>query len=124
MPDYQDCPLIGAPAAGVDQPWPDKDRRRPGRIQNVNPALIPLMRNAAGVPILDDIGQRPIAIDYARLRTLLIRAVSSTPTWGFIALWLVIAAALRLVTGRGTWIAFWGGIILSVCLCIFPSCEV
>jgi hypothetical protein len=123
MPDYPECHLIDAPAVGVDQSWPGKDRRRPGRVQNVNPALIPLLRSAADVPISEDVGQRLRAIDYARRRTLLIRAVASTSTWGCIALCMVMAAVIRLVTGHGSWIAFFGGVILSLCMALISSSQ-
>jgi len=123
MSDYQDYRLIDAPAAGADHSWAGKDRRRPGRVQNVNPALIPLLRSAADVPILEDVGQRPRAIDYARRRTLLIRAMPSTSTWGCIALCMVMAAVIRLVTGHGSWIAFFGGIILSLCMVLISSSQ-
>ena len=48
MSDVKDGDLIDAPVAPAHQAEIIKDRRRPGRIQNVSPALIPLLRNPTG----------------------------------------------------------------------------
>jgi hypothetical protein len=48
MSNVTDDDLIDAPAAPAHQAEIIKDRRRPGRIQNVSPALIPLLRNPTG----------------------------------------------------------------------------
>jgi hypothetical protein len=45
MAETTTSPPIDAPVATVHQAAPFKDRRRPGRIQNVSPVLIPLLRN-------------------------------------------------------------------------------
>ena len=45
MSDAQDSDLSDAQLAPVRQAEIAKDRRRPGRIHNVSPALIPLLRN-------------------------------------------------------------------------------
>ena len=43
-----DADLIDTPAAPAQRAEIINDRRRPGRIQNVGPALIPLLRNPTG----------------------------------------------------------------------------
>jgi hypothetical protein len=48
MPNATYADLIDASAAPARQSEIIKDRRRPGRIQNGNPALIPLFRNPTG----------------------------------------------------------------------------
>ncbi len=48
MSDVKDANLIDAPVAPAHQAEIVKDRRRPGRIQNISPALIPLLRNPTG----------------------------------------------------------------------------
>jgi hypothetical protein len=45
MSDAKAANLAHAPAAPADQAEIIKDRRRPGRIRNVSPALVPLLRN-------------------------------------------------------------------------------
>ena len=120
----QDYHLIDAPAAGADNSWTGKDRRRPGRIQNVNPALIPLLRNAAEVPVPEDVVPKPRVAEYTRRRTRLIGASSCVSPWGLMGLLIVMAVAIRLVTGHDSWIAFFGGVILSLCIGLFSSCQV
>jgi hypothetical protein len=125
MLDCQDNHLITDPVVDGNQPWTGKDRRRPGRIQNVNPTLIPLLRNSAEIPTPDDIvPDHPEAFEYARRKALLVCAALRVSPWRLIALWIVITTAIRFMTGHGSWIAFFGGVILSLCLCIFSSCEV
>jgi hypothetical protein len=48
MSDVKDSNLIDAPVAPAHQAKILKDRRRPGRIYNVSPALTPLLRNPTG----------------------------------------------------------------------------
>ena len=48
MPNATYADLIDASVAPAHQSEIIKDRRRPGRIQNVSPALIPLFRNPTG----------------------------------------------------------------------------
>jgi len=48
MPKAADADLIDAWVASAHQAEIIEDRRRPGRIQNVSPALIPLLRNQTG----------------------------------------------------------------------------
>jgi hypothetical protein len=48
MPNTTDADLIDASATPAHQSEIIKDRRRPGRIHNVSPALIPLFRNPTG----------------------------------------------------------------------------
>jgi hypothetical protein len=56
---------IDAPVAPVDQVGLLKDRRRPGRIHDVSPALIQLLRNPPGVPVVDDSVPMPEANEVA-----------------------------------------------------------
>jgi hypothetical protein len=48
MSDVKDGNLIDAPVAPAHQREIIKDRRRPGRIHTVSPALIPLLRKPTG----------------------------------------------------------------------------
>ena len=48
MSHVTDADPIDASAAPAHQAEITKDRRRPGRIQNVSPILIPLLRNPNG----------------------------------------------------------------------------
>ena len=48
MSHVTDADPIDASAAPAHQAEITKDRRRPGRIQNVSPILIPLLRNPTG----------------------------------------------------------------------------
>jgi hypothetical protein len=49
MSGVRDSQLIGVPAAATHRTKIVKDRRRPGRIHDVNPTLIPILRNPTGV---------------------------------------------------------------------------
>jgi hypothetical protein len=55
MSDFKDSHLVGARAAPAHQAEIIKDRRRPGRIHNVNPALIPLLRNPTAGLVAGDL---------------------------------------------------------------------
>ena len=79
--------------------------------------------NAANVPIPDIVSQRGVA-EYASRRTLFIDASLGALPWGLMALLIVVAASIRLITGHGSWIAFFGGVILSFCIGWFSSCQV
>ena len=48
MPNTKDADLIDASVAPAHQVEIIEDRRRPGRIQNFSPTLIPLLRNPTG----------------------------------------------------------------------------
>ena len=48
MYDVRDSHRTDAQVAPMLQAEIVKDRRRPGRIQNISPALIPLLRNPTG----------------------------------------------------------------------------
>jgi hypothetical protein len=55
MSDIKNSHLIGARAAPAHQAEIIKDRRRPGRIHDVNPALIPLLRNPTAGLVAGDL---------------------------------------------------------------------
>jgi hypothetical protein len=55
MSDIRDAHLIDARDAPCRQAEIVKDRRRPGRIHNVSPALIPLLRDPAAALVAGDL---------------------------------------------------------------------
>jgi hypothetical protein len=55
MSDIKDSDRIDARAAPAHQAEIIKDRRRPGRIHDVNPALIPLLRNPTAGLVAGDL---------------------------------------------------------------------
>ena len=61
MSNSMDDHYIDAPVAPAHKAEIIKDRRRLDRIHNVSPALISLLRNAATLAIVDDIGTIPVA---------------------------------------------------------------
>ena len=80
------------------------DRRRPGRIHEMNPALIPLLRNPVEVVIVDDtISAPPGAVKAALQETSWICAL--------LAALLTIVSAIKLVTGYGPLLALVGALL-------------
>jgi hypothetical protein len=55
MSDVMDGNLIDAPVAPAHQAEIVKDRRRPGRVDNVSPALIPILRNPTAGAVAGDL---------------------------------------------------------------------
>jgi hypothetical protein len=55
MSDFKDANLIDAPVAPAHQAEIIKDPRRPGRIHNVSPALIPLLRDPTAGAVAGDL---------------------------------------------------------------------
>jgi hypothetical protein len=98
-----------------------RDRRRPGRIQNVSPALVPLLRNAAELPIADDSIRAPGPIS-AALRSIRLLWLSLGMYLLASLGWAGIIATIWCVTGNISWIALAGGIILLFGLG-WASCE-
>ena len=92
-------PLAPAPAVGLND-----DRRRPGRIHEMNPALIPLLRNPVEVVIVDDIISAPPGAIKAALQEML---------WvcALLAALLTTVAAIKLVTGYGPLLALVGALL-------------
>jgi hypothetical protein len=86
-------PFAPAPAGG-----PNDERRRPGRSHEINPALIPLLRNPAEVVIVDEIISAPPGAIKAALQEI-------SWIWALLVAWLSIVEAIRLVTGHGSLIA-------------------
>jgi hypothetical protein len=105
MSDFQDDHCIDAPVAPVLQAELIKDRRRPDRIHDVSPALIPLLRNPAGVAVVDDIVPMPGAIVAALHGIRLF--LGSLGVWIWASLGVVISTAITVwfATGHGLWIA-------------------
>jgi hypothetical protein len=77
MSDFKDAHRIDASAAPARQAGTGKDRRRPGRIHDVSPALIPLLRNPMAGLVSGDL----VPID--RLQIAAAWAASAYPaaTW-------------------------------------------
>ena len=82
----------GPPADGkapVDAPRPtngnapNKDRRRPGRVENVNPALLPLLRQDR---LLEDAAVQRDDDDLAPARGIGIGVLLGVLLWGGVAL--------------------------------------
>jgi hypothetical protein len=99
-----------------------RDRRRPGRIQNVSPALVPLLRNAAELPIRDDDIRAPGPLQPA-VRGIRLLWLSLGLYFLASLGWAGIIATIWFVTGNVSWIALAGGIILLFGLG-WASCEV
>jgi hypothetical protein len=55
MSDIKDTHVIGARVAPARQAETVEDRRRPGRINDVSPALIPLLRNPTAGSVAGDL---------------------------------------------------------------------
>ena len=113
MSDFQTDHHIDAPAAPARQTEFVTDRRRPDRIHNVSPALIPLLRNPAGVAVVDDLVLMPgtIAVTLPGIRPFL----GSFKVWIGASLVVGISTALTvwLATGDGSWIGLAAGNLLS-----------
>ena len=74
----------GEVITGAPPPSPIRDRRRPGRIEDVSPELIPLMRHP------DDL--EPDRDDIRPMTGIVVAVLLSVPVWAGIALfvrWLV-----------------------------------
>jgi hypothetical protein len=105
MSDFQDDHCIDAPVTPAHPTALIKDRRRPDRIHDVSPALIPLLRNPAGAAVVDNIVlvSGPIVVELQGIRVF----------WGSLEVWiwasLVVgiftAIAVWFATGHGSWIA-------------------
>jgi len=83
--------LLAAPDAVQET---TRDRRRPGRPENVSPHLIPLLRNAASVEIAPDDAPASDRAqdDLGPVRGIIAGLVLAVPLWSLIALavwWLV-----------------------------------
>ena len=99
----------------------NRDRRRPGRIENVSPALVPLLRNAAELPIANDRIRAPGPIK-AALQSIRLLWLSLGMYFLASLGWAGLIATIWVVTGNVSWIALAGGIILLFGLG-WASCE-
>jgi hypothetical protein len=72
----KDANISDAPVAPAHQAEIIKDRRRPGRIHNVSPALIPLLRNPTGA-VAGDL----FPIDKSQIATLWAASAYPADVW-------------------------------------------
>jgi len=88
--------LLAAPDAVQET---TRDRRRPGRPENVSPHLIPLLRNAASAeiapddaPVVDRAQDERAQDDLGPVRGIIAGLVLAVPLWSLIALavWWVV----------------------------------
>jgi hypothetical protein len=106
--DHIDAPIAPAHEAALI-----RDRRRPGRIHDVSPELIPLLRTSSEVRVGDDIVPVPGGIESALRGT--------RPYWGWLRVWhwaslgiaISTVATAWFVTGHGSWIILAVGKLLS-----------
>jgi hypothetical protein len=88
------------------------DRRRPDRLGFVSPALISLLRNPAVAANVDDTIASTREVQFAPAGLSRFGAVFCVSLWKLLGLLVFTAAAIQLVMRHGSWIAFFGGIIL------------
>jgi hypothetical protein len=105
MSDFQDDHCIDAPVAPVLHAELIKDRRRPDRIHDVSPALIPLLRNPAGVAVVNDIVPVPGAIMAALQGIRLVFGSFGEGIWASLGVGISTAITVWFATGHGSWIA-------------------
>jgi hypothetical protein len=97
MPDFQDDHCVDAPVAPAHQTGLVTDRRRPGRVNDVSPALIPLLRNPAGVAVADDLVPMPGAI--------VVALQEIRHFWGSLGIWIWASLGGGISTGVTVWFA-------------------
>jgi hypothetical protein len=114
MSDIQIDHHIDAPVALARQTELVTDRRRPDRIHNVSPTLIPLLRNPAGVAVVDDLVLMPgtIAVDLEGIRPFL--GLFRVWIWASLAVGISTALTVWVATGHGLWIGLAAGNLLSL----------
>jgi hypothetical protein len=105
MSDFKTDHYIDAPIAPARQTELVTDRRRPDRIHDVSPALIPLLRNPAGVAVVDDLVPMPGAIAVALQGIVLFLGSFSVWTWASLGVGISTAMTVWVATGHGSWIA-------------------
>jgi hypothetical protein len=105
MSDFQTDHHIDAPVAPARQTELVTDRRRPDRIHDVSPALIPLLRNPAGVAVVDDIVPMPGAIEAALQGIRLFLSSLGVWIWASLGVGISTAVTVWFVTGHGSSIA-------------------
>jgi hypothetical protein len=121
MSNSQDDRYIDAPVAPARKAQLIKDRRRLDRIHNVSPALIPLLRNAATLAIVDDIGTIPVAGVIGPMPGATnVALLKNRHFGGSLAIWsgaslgigIFMATTVWFATGHGSSIALAGGNVL------------
>jgi hypothetical protein len=121
MSNSEDDHYIDAPVALARKAQLIKDRRRLDRIHNVSPALIPLLRNAAALAIVDDIGTIPVAGVIGPIPgAIMVALLENRHFWGSLRIWsgaslgigIFTAATVWFATGHGSSIALAGGNVL------------
>ena len=111
MYELDDLHCVDAPVAPASPIELSEERRRPGRLQHVNPTLIPLLRSPAEVAIVEDTVQAQSVIK-AALRRLSPWAALEIWVWTSSGVWISTIAAIWLLTGKVSSIGSAGGIIL------------
>jgi hypothetical protein len=97
MSDFQDYHCFDVPVAPAHQSGIIKDRRRPGRVHDASPALVPLLRKPASMGVVDDIVHMPGAAEVARQGT--------RRFGGSLGVGIFTAATVWFLTGHGSSIA-------------------
>lgn len=113
MSDFQDDHCIDAPVAPARKAEIVNDRRRPGRIHNVSPALVPLLRSPTGGTVIDDIVPMPGAIAVALQDIRLVWGSLGAWIWASLGAGTSTAMTIWFATGHGTWIGITAGNLLS-----------
>jgi hypothetical protein len=112
MYELDDLHCIDAPVEPAPPVELSEERRRPGRLQHVNPTLIPLLRNPAGDAIVEDTVQAQSMIKAALQRLIFPWAALEVWVWASSGVWISTIAAIWLLTGKVSCIGSAGGIIL------------
>jgi hypothetical protein len=121
MSGLKDYHNIDAPVAPARKAQLIKDRRRLDRIHNVSPALIPLLRNAATLAIVGDIGTIPVvgvigpmpgAINVALLKNRHFGGSLAIWSGASLGIGILTATTVWFATGHGSSIALAGGNVL------------
>jgi hypothetical protein len=105
MPDFQDDHCVDAPVAPAHQTGRVTDRRRPDRMHDVSPALIPLLRNPAGVAVVDDLVPMQGAMVVALQGIRDFSASLGLWIWASLGIGISTAITVWFATGHGSWIA-------------------
>ena len=106
MSDLQDDHYIDAPVAPARKTELIKDRRRPGRIHDVSPALIPLLRNAATLAIVDDIDPIPLADVIVPMPGAIEVALQENRLFGdSLGIWPGVSLGIGIFTAATVWFA-------------------
>jgi hypothetical protein len=104
MSNSMDDHYIDAPVAPSTKAELIKDRRRLDRIHNVNPTLIPLLRNAATLAIVDDIDAIPVAGVIGPVpRAIEVALLENRHFWGSLGIWPGASLGIGIFTAATVW---------------------